>query len=126
VDLAFALPSGAPPDSTITIDETSRFQARDGFGASLTDSSAWLIANKLDLAARRALFRSLFDPACGAGISLLRQPMGASDFSSRGNFSYADQPDPDLTQFSIAPDLECTTPSDSFERTGSLRWRSTL
>jgi glucosylceramidase len=109
-DLAFAPPSGAQPDSTITIDETSRFQTMDGFGASLTDSSSWLIANKLDLAARRALFRSLFDPAYGAGISLLRQPMGASDFSSRGNFSYADQPDPNLTQFSIAPYLEFTTP----------------
>ena len=109
-DLAFAPPSGAPSDSTITIDETSRFQTMDGFGASLTDSSSWLIANKLDLAARRALFRSLFDPAYGAGISLLRQPMGASDFSSRGNYSYADQPDPDLTQFSIAPDLQFTTP----------------
>lgn len=109
-DLAFAPPSSAQPDFTITIDETSRFQTMDGFGASLTDSSSWLIATKLDLPARRALFRSLFDPAYGAGISLLRQPMGASDFSSRGNFSYADQADPTLAQFSIASDLECTTP----------------
>lgn len=108
-DLAFVPPSGAQPAFTITVDQTSRFQTMDGFGASLTDSSSWLIGNSLDLRARRALFRSLFDPAYGAGISLLRQPMGASDFSSRGNFSYADQPDPDLADFSIALDREFTT-----------------
>src|ERR1700736_6476352 len=77
----------------IGVDDTARFQTIDGFGASLTDSSSWLIGNKLDLGQRRALLRSLFDPTDGAGMSLLRQPMGASDFSSRGDFSYADSPD---------------------------------
>ena len=96
-----------PPTSTIQVDAVTTFQTMDGFGASLTDSSAWLIANHLDKAQRSALMRDLFDPIQGAGISLLRQPMGASDFSAQGNFTYADQ---GLDQFSIAPDLKYTVP----------------
>jgi hypothetical protein len=49
---------------------------------------------------------SLFDPYAGIGINLLRQPMGATDFSASGNYSYDDVPagqtDPNLAQFSIA------------------------
>lgn len=95
---------------SITVDDTTRYQTIDGFGASLTHSAASVIFKNLNTAQRRDLFWSLFDPTYGAGISLLRQPMGASDFSARGNFSYDDAEDPTLANFSIAPDLEFTTP----------------
>jgi glucosylceramidase len=49
----------------------------------------------------------LFDRERGIGLSILRQPMGASDFALR-EYSYDDVPagesDPDLTKFSIAHD----------------------
>jgi glucosylceramidase len=90
----------------IRIDGSATFQTIDGFGASLTDSAASVI-QKLDPAARQALMLALFSPTRGAGISLLRQPMGASDFSSRGNYSYQET---ETGTFSIAPDLEFTIP----------------
>lgn len=90
------------------VDDTAKFQQMDGFGASLTDSSAWLIWNKLDTAQKPKLMQDLFSPTSGIGLSLLRQPMGASDFSASGNYSYDDVPagqtDRPLAQFSITHD----------------------
>lgn len=98
---------------TISIDDTVRYQQMDGFGASLTDTSAYLIAQSAP-AQRDALMRSLFDPGQGIGISFLRQPMGASDFIAEPTFwTYDDLPssacptqtsDPTLACFSLAHD----------------------
>jgi glucosylceramidase len=58
--------------------------------------------------------QELFSPSSGIGISFLRQPMGATDFSSNGNYSYDDMPlgqtDPSLTNFSIAHDSAYIVP----------------
>src|SRR5512143_3521850 len=43
--LSFAT-GGNSSSVTISVDESTRFQIIDGFGGSLTDSSAWLIAKK--------------------------------------------------------------------------------
>jgi len=98
----------------ITVDTTTQFQQMDGFGASLTDSSAWLIWNKLSTSQQTALLQQLFSPSSGIGISFLRQPMGATDFSASGNYSYDDVPagqtDPSLTNFSIAHDTAYIIP----------------
>src|SRR6266850_2501306 len=106
-DLVFASDSGLNP-MTITVDEGTQFQQMEGFGASFTDSSAWLVYNKLSTAQRNALMTSLFSPANGIGLGLLRQPLGASDFSTIGNYSYDDMPagqtDPNLNNFSTAHD----------------------
>jgi len=92
----------------ITIDATTEYQQMDGFGGSLTDSSAWLIWNKLSASQQTTLMQQLFSPNIGIGISFLRQPMGASDFSASGNYSYDDMPpgqtDPKLANFSVAHD----------------------
>src|SRR5690242_18245809 len=48
-------PAGADP--TITVDTTRRYQEITGFGASFTDSSAWLVGTKLDAAQRDAVMR---------------------------------------------------------------------
>ena len=53
--------------------------------------------------------QKLWDGAQGVGLSFLRQPMGASDFSSVGNFSYDDgASDPTLAGFNLTQDLKAT------------------
>jgi glucosylceramidase len=107
--LAFAPgPPAGSPAFTIAVDSGTTYQQMDGVGASLTDSAGWVLWNKLTASQRDTLMQSLFDPNSGIGISILRQPMGASDFSASGDYSYDDVPagqtDPNLAQFSIAHD----------------------
>lgn len=98
---------------TIEIDPTVTFQEMDGFGASLTDSSAWLIFHVLTEQQRRGLMEDLFDPNVGIGLSYLRQPMGSSDFRLT-DYTYDDMPagqtDYELENFSIAHDQEYIIP----------------
>ena len=97
-------PAGGP---TITVDQTRRYQSITGFGASFTDSSAWLVANSPQ---RDAIMTRLFDPHRGIGLDFLRQPIGASDFS-RSLFSYDNGPsDPTLSRFSVAHDRDYILP----------------
>jgi len=101
--------SGAgPAGSTVVVDPTRRYQTMTGFGASMTDTSAWVLTNKLSEAARLKTMNALFSPDQGIGLSMLRQPMGASDFAVNGSYSYDDMPagktDPNLSSFSIAHD----------------------
>jgi len=95
------------PALTINVDDGVRYQTMDGFGASLTDSSAWLLSKKLSDAARKEALEMLFSRSKGIGLSLLRQPMGASDFALEA-YSYDDMPagqtDPKLAKFSIEHD----------------------
>lgn len=99
----------------ITVDPSTSCQQMDGFGGSLTDSSAWLLEKKLGAKPRHAVLEHLFNPRTGIGLSFLRQPMGASDFSAQGNFSYDSMPpgksDVGLAHFSIARDLKYTIPA---------------
>ena len=92
----------------IVIDRTERFQTVDGFGYTLTGGSAWLMHQMLSAENRAALIRELFSTdSTGIGVSYLRISVGASDLDARV-FSYNDMPDgktdPELKQFSIAPD----------------------
>jgi O-glycosyl hydrolase len=97
----------APTGPAITVDTRRKYQEMTGFGASFTDSSAWLVGTRLDSATRDAAMRDLFGPS-GIGLSFLRQPMGSSDFAVNGNYSYDDMPagqtDPALAHFSIDHD----------------------
>jgi glucosylceramidase len=99
---------GAVGGPVITVDPAKRYQVIDGFGASFTDSSAWLIWNKLSTTQQTSLMEQLFSTTNGIGLSLLRQPMGATDFSASGDYSYDDMPsghaDPNLNNFSVAHD----------------------
>lgn len=87
--------------NTIFVDENVTFQTVDGFGASITDSSGYLINQKLSASTRNTLMSNLFSPANGIGISWLRQPMGASDFSHIGNYNYQSS---SSSSFSVAQD----------------------
>jgi glucosylceramidase len=101
--------------AVIALDGAKLYQKMEGFGAAMTDSSAWLIMNSLDENQRQQLMRDLFTrEGDGIGLSYLRLPMGASDFALQ-NYSYDDLPpgetDPDLIYFSIAHDAEYIIPS---------------
>ncbi|WP_406395312.1 discoidin domain-containing protein [Streptomyces sp. NBC_00882] len=104
----------APAGSTITVDTTRKYQPMTGFGASFTDSSAWLVGTKLSASQRNALMRDLFSRRDGIGLSFLRQPMAATDFTASGNYSYDDMPagqaDPTLAHFTIHHDQSYTIP----------------
>ena len=95
------------PALTIFVDDAIKYQEIDGFGASLTESSAYLLKRKLTAAQRTDALRMLFDRQKGIGLSMLRQPMGASDFALQ-TYSYDEMPegesDPELKHFSIDHD----------------------
>ena len=98
---------GTPPGQLITVDPAQTFQTMDGFGASITDSSAALL-HRLPAGQRDDVMRSLFHPTDGVGLSLLRQPIGGSDFIDEPHHTYNDLPagetDLEQTRFSIAHD----------------------
>jgi glucosylceramidase len=107
----------------ITVDDTQRFQEIDGFGASLTDSAAWLFAKKLTPAQTDDAFKALFSRKDGIAVSFLRQPVGSSDLAVTF-YSYDDlcqqsdkacttpdgTTDPELTHYSLAHDQEYILP----------------
>ncbi len=101
--------NGNVDGSSITIDENVQYQQIDGFGAALTDSSAWLIQNRMNEGQRNALMQSLFGFNDGnAGISHLRIPLGASDFAL--NHHSFDDSCCDLNGFSIDHDRAAIIP----------------
>ncbi|GGF92051.1 glucosylceramidase [Paenibacillus albidus] len=101
-----SVPSGAG-SVVVTLDDNRSYQQMDGFGASFTDSSAYLMNQVLREEQREEVMRRLFDPQDGIGLSVLRNPMGASDYA-RTVYSYNDLPapetDPEMTRFSVAHD----------------------
>src|SRR5690349_7424789 len=88
----------------IRVDEARQYQPIEGFGASFTESSAWLMNRRLTAAQRDALLQELFAPS-GLNLTVTRIPMGASDFSLTHG-TYDDVPqgatDPELEKFSLA------------------------
>lgn len=118
-----AKPSPGLTSPVITVDDAQRFQEIDGFGASLTDSAAWLFAKKVSPAQTDFAFKELFSRKEGIALSFLRQPIGSSDLA--GTFySYDDlcqqsetacttpagASDPDLAHYSLAHDQEYILP----------------
>jgi glucosylceramidase len=105
--------TGAVP--VIDVNDQVRYQRFTGLGAAMTDSAAWLIEDNLAPASRTQLVHDLFSPA-GIGLTFLRVPMGASDFTVSTNpYTYDDMPagqsDPTLAHFSIAHDLSYIIPA---------------
>lgn len=111
---AIEMTADAPQPGDVIIDTHSTFQSIVGFGAALTDSSAWLLRNRLDGAQRSALLRELFGPPPGLNLSMTRLTIGASDFSLKP-YTLDDLPsgqvDPSLEHFNITPDLRELLPT---------------
>lgn len=97
-----------PESSTSTVidvNDAVTYQTLDGFGGALTDSSAWLIFNSPQ---RTAIMNDLFNVGSGAGYSMVRVPMGSSDFA-RSHYTY-DNTCCDLNDFSVAHDAAYIIP----------------
>lgn len=97
----------------LTIDPSTTFQTIDGFGNCLTGGSAALL-HRMDAKRRHALLTELFaSDHNNIGLSYLRISIGASDLDDHV-FSYDDMPsgetDPQLTNFSLAPDQTALIP----------------
>lgn len=113
-DLSFStqIPAGVP---VIHVDDQLSYQRIEGFGAAMTDTSAYLLYNKLSPSTRASVISQLFG-AGGIRLNFLRVPIGASDFTRGGRpYSYDDMPpgqsDPSLVHFSIAHDLPYIIPA---------------
>src|SRR5262249_62193872 len=95
--------------NTVFVDESQRYQTIEGFGASFTDSAAYLLNQKVPASQLNSVMTSLFDRRNGIAIGFVRNPMGASDLA-RFIYSYQDsnggQPvPPELPDFSTTHDL---------------------
>ncbi|WP_423188979.1 glycoside hydrolase family 30 protein [Alkalibacterium sp. f15] len=101
------------PSETIEVNTAEEFQEIDGFGASFTDSSAFLIDKQLSEIDKKNVMEKLFDRKKGIGLTMLRNPMGSSDYA-RFIYSYDDQKerekDLELKDFSITHDKESIIP----------------
>jgi glucosylceramidase len=109
--ISFTKPGGG--EQVIDIDDKKTYQTVDGFGFALTGGSAQLISH-MDPAKRAALLQNLFvDDGNNIGVSYLRVTIGSSDMNDHV-YSYDDLPagqtDPDMTKFSLEPDMNDVVP----------------
>ena len=84
----------------------------EGVGASLTDSAAWLMKNKLDAIGQAALINELFGNS-GANLNYVRLPLSAADIST-AFFTHDDieypGTDPKLQNFKLNPNFDYNIP----------------
>jgi len=102
-------------ESVIRIDPKRQHQHIAGFGAAITEGSAWLIRHGMSEPQRDALMKELFTrDGNGLGFELTRLTIGASYFS-RSHYSLDDMPpgqtDPELKHFSLAPERADVIPA---------------
>ena len=101
--------NGAP---ILVVDPSRRFQVIEGFGAAMTDASAYVLRHDLNAVQRRAAIGDLFGNR-GLRLNFVRLTIGSSDFSPR-DISYDDMPkgqrDPELAHFSLDPAREDLLP----------------
>ncbi len=77
--------------TVIEIDPTRTYQTIEGFGAAFTDASTHLLTQMPEDKLNEVM-TSLFDPNDGIGISIVRNPIGACDFSL-DYYTYDDMPE---------------------------------
>jgi glucosylceramidase len=109
------LSTPAPGSQVIAVNGQVRYQTITGFGAAMTDSSAYLLEDQLTPAAHAIAIQALFGQA-GIHLNFVRIPIGASDFSATGvPYTYDDLPagqtDPTLAGFSVAHDQAYILPA---------------
>ncbi len=93
----------------IEINHAKTYQSIDGFGFTLTGSSAQMI-EQLNKEEQHKLLQELFSlDDDGIGISVIRLSIAASDMDEE-IFSYAENTDPQLTNFSLQKDLTYLIP----------------
>lgn len=109
-----AMSAGESLSAEVVIDTHKTYQSIVGFGAALTDSSAWLLQNKLNEQQRSALLHELFGPPPNLDLNMARLTIGASDFSLQP-YTLDDLPfgevDPPLLHFNVASNLHDVIPT---------------
>lgn len=98
--------TSAASTNQIVIDENQTYQTMDGFGASFTDSAAYLLEVVEPTSTQASTFSDLFTRAgSGIGMSFMRLPMGGTDLA-RSEYTFDDSAtaDPTLSHFSISHD----------------------
>lgn len=75
----------------IAIDPAVTHQTIEGFGASFTDASVYLM-NQMPEEMRQEVLVKLFDEEEGIGADIIRTPIGCCDFSLE-NYTYDDMPE---------------------------------
>ena len=76
--------------TVIKINTETTKQEVHGFGASFTDSSA-LVLSQMSDDARENVLTNLFDEEKGIGLSMIRNAIGSSDFSTDYYYTYQDE-----------------------------------
>ncbi|MEO0604527.1 MAG: hypothetical protein AAF211_24040, partial [Myxococcota bacterium] len=96
-----------PSVPQIVVDRSQRFQTIEGFGAAMTESSAFLIDQAED---PDAVMAALFGREQGGlGLSFVRVPLGASDFALDW-YTYDDAGSPEQSAFSIEREATSVLP----------------
>ncbi|GIF12510.1 ricin-type beta-trefoil lectin domain protein [Actinoplanes teichomyceticus] len=84
-------PAGGSATETVNVNEGATYQTFEGGGASITDTTAYLLrGGPVSAATRDAVMSKLFSPSNGIGLSFVRNPIGASDLSRPGHVSLDD------------------------------------
>ncbi|MET7641347.1 glycoside hydrolase family 30 beta sandwich domain-containing protein [Streptomyces sp. NPDC005438] len=89
----------------ITVEPSARRQTVLGIGSSTEESTVHNLS-RMSPSARSAVLRALYHPTEGAGFNLTRICFGTSDFTAEEFYTYADEPDPELSRFSIQRDID--------------------
>ena len=79
----------AGQSADVAVDISRQYQPFSGYGASITDATAWLLMQKMGAADRAALLQEIFGAGGDLGLDVTRITIGASDFS-RSHYTYAD------------------------------------
>ncbi|WP_266182861.1 glycoside hydrolase family 30 protein [Dyella humicola] len=111
-DIELSARGASPAD--VVIDVQRKYQSMVGFGAAMTDSSAWLLQNNLNERQRRALLQELYGPPPNLNLTMMRLTIGASDFSLQP-YTLDDVPfgqvDPQLLHFNVTSNLRDVIPT---------------
>lgn len=99
---------GTTTGERIQISPDKKFQDILGFGGAFTDAACYTF-NRLEPAAREALFHEMFHPS-QMGLSMGRLPVGSSDYATKVYSFDEGDPDPEMKRFSIAHDREYILP----------------
>lgn len=108
-DLFFGERIKGKKELPVFVDSQISYQKMDGFGISITEGSAYLCKKVLDREQYHTLMELLFSEK-GIGISMLRQPVGASDHCTEP-YDFASEPqEEELPLFTFQKEEECILP----------------
>jgi glucosylceramidase len=103
----------------VVVDRGRKLQELDGFGAAMTHSAATVLMEQ-SAEVRRDILEQLFSTEVGAGFTMVRVPIGTSDYAGlvdgeAVHYTLDDMPegetDPELAHFSVENDEKTVIPA---------------